>query len=270
MLVTVGKVVGLAVLSAGFIYFWEEPYLLPLKVFVVYLHELSHAIAALLTGGEITAIAVNWDQSGYMISRGGNFLVTAIAGYLGSILWGALMLNASLRGRWGSTVSVLVAIVLLVFTLWPEKNNLTFIEKLPKYFSGLFWGGLLTFTGLMAPRVNRLLLFFMGGLTSLYSLYDLNDFFNGEIMKTDAGILAYYLLGDSALTRPLAYAIALAISLLAIWLLYRMISRALMPPAAEVAESTELSDELPPPPMEITPEMLAWLEQLKAKQSERR
>ena len=52
-------------LAAGFVlyfgalwYFWYTPVVYPLKIFVVLLHELSHATALLLTGGAVDSITL--------------------------------------------------------------------------------------------------------------------------------------------------------------------------------------------------------------------
>ncbi len=43
---------------------WSTPVAIPLKIFVVFLHELSHVIATVLTGGEVLSLSVSADQGG--------------------------------------------------------------------------------------------------------------------------------------------------------------------------------------------------------------
>ncbi|HAA76850.1 TPA: hypothetical protein DCE37_17205, partial [Candidatus Latescibacteria bacterium] len=47
------------------VWLWSTLALYPIKLFVVLLHEISHGIAALLTGGEILIIEVNERIGGY-------------------------------------------------------------------------------------------------------------------------------------------------------------------------------------------------------------
>lgn len=75
------------------LFFWDTPVLLPLKVFVVLLHEVSHGLAALLTGGSVEQLVLLQDQGGLAFTRGGSRFLILSAGYLGSALWGALFMQ---------------------------------------------------------------------------------------------------------------------------------------------------------------------------------
>jgi hypothetical protein len=63
---------------------WSSPLGAPLRILVVLFHELGHAGAALVTGGEVLEIAVRLDESGHALTRGGWELVVLNAGYLGA------------------------------------------------------------------------------------------------------------------------------------------------------------------------------------------
>jgi hypothetical protein len=64
--------------------------LYPIRLLVTYVHEGMHALAALMTGGSVLSIAVQPDMSGLTWTRGGiGFLITS-AGYLGTLLCGAI------------------------------------------------------------------------------------------------------------------------------------------------------------------------------------
>lgn len=75
------------------IFFWDAPFLLPVKTFVVFLHELSHGLAAILTGGSVEQLRLVEDEGGLAFTRGGNQILIASAGYVGSALWGALLMR---------------------------------------------------------------------------------------------------------------------------------------------------------------------------------
>ncbi|RJG48475.1 M50 family metallopeptidase [Motilimonas pumila] len=68
---------------------WHTPWVLPLKILVVFFHEFSHALLTWLTGGSVKSFVVSSDQSGHVISAGGHRFSILTAGYLGSILIGA-------------------------------------------------------------------------------------------------------------------------------------------------------------------------------------
>ncbi|MBS1794538.1 MAG: M50 family metallopeptidase [Acidobacteria bacterium] len=78
---------------------WFIPYLgivtYPLRLFVTFIHEGSHVLAALLTGGSVQSLTISWDGSGVVYSAPSGLvgaLLTSSAGYLGSTAFGVLLL----------------------------------------------------------------------------------------------------------------------------------------------------------------------------------
>ncbi len=51
---------------------WGTVIVTPLKIFVVLLHEISHGVAAVATGGQVVRIEVDAQQGGICYTRGGN------------------------------------------------------------------------------------------------------------------------------------------------------------------------------------------------------
>ena len=78
---------------------WKTPVVLPLKILVVFMHELSHGLAAILTGGAVERISLSVQQGGHAVTRGGNSFAILSAGYLGSLLIGMAFLMIALRTR---------------------------------------------------------------------------------------------------------------------------------------------------------------------------
>lgn len=256
------RLVALSVLTGLLIFFWDSVWLKPFKLFVVFLHEVSHAIATIATGGQLHSIAIEWDESGATYAKTGQgiFVIIALAGYIGSIIWGYLMLRASLTGRWIRSVSVIVGLTVIFFGFFPDGETYRQSSRLLKYLISGSWGLVLTVSAFLYPRFNHFVLFFLGGLTALYSLYDLNDFVRGDVMRTDAGILAHYLLGQSVLVKPLAYTIAGFISSVSLFIFLRLIKAAFV--REEIPQDIDLAEwQAQNPDVTITPEMLEWLKQ---------
>ena len=76
--------------------FWDTPFIKPFKFFLVLVHEVNHAAAAILTGGEVIEIRTNWDESGHTLAQGGIYPLISAAGYVGSALLGALLIYTGL------------------------------------------------------------------------------------------------------------------------------------------------------------------------------
>ncbi len=93
---------------------WPYPLIWPLKMLVVFLHEISHAVAAILTGGRVVAITLSPLQGGTATTAGGNLFVIASAGYIGSLLWGVLLFMIALRSRWDRSVVAGFGIVMMI------------------------------------------------------------------------------------------------------------------------------------------------------------
>jgi hypothetical protein len=78
---------------------WFIPYaeylVYPIRLFVTFIHESSHALVALVTGGSVQSLTVSADGSGVVYSAPSSLfgaLFTSSAGYLGTMVFGVLML----------------------------------------------------------------------------------------------------------------------------------------------------------------------------------
>lgn len=98
--------------------FWGSQLVLPLKILIVFLHELSHALAIILTGGSVESLTVSPQQGGMVVGRGGSRFISLSAGYLGSLAFGLGLLLAALKTRWDKALlgvfgGVMVAVAVL-------------------------------------------------------------------------------------------------------------------------------------------------------------
>lgn len=63
----------------------------PFKWLESYFHEISHAIATVISGGSVANIQLFLNGAGFCFSQGGNVILIGLAGYLGAALWGGLL-----------------------------------------------------------------------------------------------------------------------------------------------------------------------------------
>src|SRR5678809_1164122 len=89
----------LLIAAAISVVLWFIPYAevltYPFRIFVTFIHEGGHAIAALLTGNSVESLSIATNASGETYTtQGGTFshMFVASAGYLGSMAFGALLL----------------------------------------------------------------------------------------------------------------------------------------------------------------------------------
>jgi hypothetical protein len=166
--------------------FWPSIWLYPLKIFVVFLHELSHAIAGVATGGTIERITLDPYEGGATYVRGGNAFLLLSAGYLGSLLWGlALLLVARTRPRIARHVIFGLAIVFLAVTALFVRSSFGFVF-------GLFFGLALLVAARKLPDGGIIVLLTTLGLTSaLYALLDIrSDILSRPGAASDAYMLS--------------------------------------------------------------------------------
>jgi hypothetical protein len=89
----------------------------PMNLFVTYIHEGCHALMTLLTGGMVRGIGINPDTSGVTTSAGGIGLLVYPAGYIGSTVFGALLIRLMQKGISSNKLLMSTAIIIGLVTL---------------------------------------------------------------------------------------------------------------------------------------------------------
>ena len=141
--------------------------LYPVRLFVTFLHELGHALGAVLTGGSVDAIQINSDGSGWTRTGGGNRAVTIMGGYFGSALFGNSMLYLSTRSKSITRFTLTTLAVAMIFTgfIW---------------FNSLYTSGILIIFAIVLyilawkTSASRAILMFLGLVSILYIIQDFN------------------------------------------------------------------------------------------------
>lgn len=205
------RVFGLhMVLAIVALVFWDTPFVKPFRVFVVWMHEMGHALAALATGGEVVELRVRWNESGHVMSRGGIRALVSSAGYVGAACMGALLIYS---GRWigvqrgvlGLIGAMQISLAILYTPFWGID-----------FWFGVGCGLILLLVALRFGDWARVLAVWVGVMLCLYSLHDFRTDLWMQTERTDAGILA------NAWGIPiLAYPIAVVWALFSIWIMFR-------------------------------------------------
>jgi uncharacterized membrane protein len=171
--------------AVAFLALWDSPVVFPLKIFVVFLHELSHGLAAIATGGSIQRIELSPYAGGFCVTRGGWPFAVTSAGYLGSLAWGAALLLLGARTRAGRLVLGFVGLVFLTTTA-------LYVRSAFGIAYGVLAGGLLLFAAARLPPAGSEALTKILGVTScLYAVWDIgSDTLSRNIAGSDANALA--------------------------------------------------------------------------------
>lgn len=177
---------GVALFYTALWFLWLTPVVLPLRLFVVLLHEISHAIAGLATGGVIERIVLYSNEGGATYVRGGNAFIMLSAGYLGSLLWGlALIELASAKAKRARVVLASLGGMVLLVALLFVRNLFGFL------FAGAFGAMLVYASRRLKPKGVSVVLLVLGLTSALYALLDIrSDIISRPHVQSDARMLA--------------------------------------------------------------------------------
>jgi len=207
----------------------------PFRLFNTFVHELSHGLAAIATGGAFRRFVVNPDLTGAAWSAGGAQWIVACAGYLGSAVFGGLLTILSSRNF--STRKVLFGMGLILGLLC-----LMFVRNAFGIVTGLAVAAAMCLAG---QRLSRwwadgllLLLAVQMMLNSVDSLFDLTTLATAAPnVLTDAQIMARTTGIPAVIWAVLWSVVALAILAGSLLVAYRRPPRRLMdqtPPFSSV------------------------------------
>ena len=204
-----GTLAGMVVFA---VVFWNWKFMFPIKAFVVLLHELSHGLAAVLTGGEIDRIELSVKLGGVCTTLRGNRLVILSAGYLGSMLLGSIILVAAARSRHDRYISMGIGVLVVLITA-------AFIRSWFGVLFGLTFGPAMILAGkFLSEKVNDVLLKFLGLTSVLYAIFDIkDDLISRTVRDSDAYKMSEILLLPPVFWGILWILISVAVAALMLW-----------------------------------------------------
>jgi membrane-associated protease RseP (regulator of RpoE activity) len=168
-----GRLLVLAALVVAGLWFWSAPWLAPLRLLVVLVHETGHALATLAFGGRVERVIVGADESGQCLSSLPVGWLPQIAvysaGYVGSALSGALQLVLAFRFR-------LHRAVLYAMGAWVTTMGVIYAGNGFTLGYCLVMGAVLLVGARFLPAGGaRALVTVIAVFTGLYALFDLRD-----------------------------------------------------------------------------------------------
>jgi len=171
--ISAGRLLVLGVLVLAGLWFWSAPWLAPLRLLVVLVHETGHALATLIFGGRVERILVGADESGQCLSSlpAGWLPQIAVysAGYVGSAISGALQLVLAFRFR-------LHRGVLYAMGVWVTAMGVIYAGNAFTLAYCLVMGAVLLVLARVLPAgAVRGLVTVIAVFTGLYALFDLRD-----------------------------------------------------------------------------------------------
>jgi hypothetical protein len=143
----------------------------PLRLFVTFIHEGGHALAALLTLGSVARLVIHANASGETYTYGGLSFLISSAGYLASTAYGAGLLTLLHDGGRAKTVLTVTAAIILTLTGF-------FTHDPFSLFIGIVLTGLLIWVAIgWSSRWAHFFLSFLAVQCCLNAFYDLKTLF---------------------------------------------------------------------------------------------
>ncbi len=175
----------LVVILVAVFFLWNTTILYPLQILVVFFHESSHAIMALLTGGEVVEMQIDYMQGGHVLSRGGSRFLTLSAGYLGSLGWGAVIYFLAVKTDSDKFISCALGTIIILISLLFIRNTFGLVF-------GVAGAAFLIFMGLkLSLEFNDFVLRVIGLTSMLYAPLDIfSDTIQRSYLRSDARMLA--------------------------------------------------------------------------------
>jgi hypothetical protein len=139
----------------------------PVRLFVTYIHEIGHALAALATFGGVNRVALDWSGSGVTFTRGGWGILISTAGYVTTTLYGSGLLLFLRRARNARAAAAGTGGLLLLMTV-------LFGGNIVAWLAGLVFGIGCVLIGLKASRgFAHFFMSFLAVQCILNAFYDL-------------------------------------------------------------------------------------------------
>jgi Peptidase M50B-like len=172
----------------------------PFRIFVTFIHEGGHALAALVTGNSVASLSVAMNASGETYTTQGGIIsqvMISSAGYVGSMAFGALLLTLIRKAVAARIVllscGILVFAMTMIFGFIKPLFWVNAWSGIPfTLLSGLFISaGLVLIARFASARVATFFVSFLAVQCVLNALFDLKTLFSlsspfGPTVQTDA------------------------------------------------------------------------------------
>ena len=181
------ELISLLFIMLAVVYLWNTWVVYPLKILVVFFHELSHGLMAVITGGSIKEIRIVAAQGGVAVTAGGNRFLTLSAGYLGSLVLGGVILVLATRTRYDQTIATVIGGLMILISLLFVRPIISF-----GIFFGLLSGLAMIAAGkYLSEDSNDFILKVIGLTSCLYAVLDIkSDVLDRPYLRSDARMLA--------------------------------------------------------------------------------
>lgn len=170
--------------------FWESSFLFPLKMISILIHEFWHSLVGIFFNVNGVEFHIYQNETGKTIINGSissfGFILTAIAGYIGTTFTGSFFLNFFLKENLKELIFFIFCSLLFLISF--------ILVSIPSlgFYTSLGWFFLLIITYFFKKEISYIIFVIIQSFLIFYGFYDLFDFSNNPY-SSDLGILYQYL-----------------------------------------------------------------------------
>lgn len=158
----------------------------PVEIFTTALHEIGHAGACIATGGSVTGLTIvslEPGHAGLTFCRGSNLFIMYQGGYMGTTLFGCLLMRLGRKPARArlvlSGLAVLIGLSTLFFVTKTLFHHGHILETLGSAAAGAFIAAALFFCATrLSTALAHLVVLFLAIQTSLNSIWDIRVVFD--------------------------------------------------------------------------------------------
>lgn len=202
---------------------WQMPFvkelLYPFKLFVTTIHEACHALVTRLTGGQVGLINIAPDESGVTLSMGGIRFLVVMAGYLGTAVFGGLLIWWGRKPEEARFILQSIGTVILALTVFYAGGSIFgFVSML------LIGVGILMVSRKASQMACHMFLLVLAVITTLSSVLDIQTLFFASLANiehSDAKSMESITGVPAVIWSILWGVVAVCILIFSMWISYR-------------------------------------------------
>lgn len=170
--------------------FWESSFLFPLKMLSILVHEFWHSLIGIFFNVNGVEFHIYQNETGKTIMDGSiptiGFILTAVAGYIGTTFTGSFFLNFILKDNLKELIFFIFCSLLFLISF--------ILVSIPSlgFFISIGWFFFLIIAYFLKKEISFIVFSIIQSFLIFYGFYDLFDFSNAPY-SSDLGILYQYL-----------------------------------------------------------------------------
>ncbi len=203
--------------------FWESIFLFPFKMLSVLIHELWHSLVSVFFNVDWVEFHIEKNEIGKTIVKGSmpifGFVLTALAGYIGTLLTGSLFLRLIIQKNLEDLIFFVFCGILFLISF--------ILVRIPSlgFYVSFGWFFVLIIIYFLNQKFAMITFSIIQSFLIFYSFYDLLDFSKNPY-KSDIGILYQFLQKQNisfATFETFFYVVSSLIVFLNIYIFYKLI-----------------------------------------------